>query len=139
MVLSPIFICFIYCSSSLYSWKTSKNSGFYSIICKQWSPCSPKTNHWQFQILYSFCSYQITLSLLERFRLMIEYEKTEVFHFSRSYGVLILLHLIFLQLEVWSFVQEYMEILGVHFWQKNYSSDNILTFMQIKLFLLSSV
>ena len=34
-----------------------------------------------------FCSYQITLSLLERFRLMIEYEKTEVFHFSRSYGV----------------------------------------------------
>jgi len=32
-------------------------------------------------------SYQITSSLSERFKLMIEYGKTEVFHFSRLYGV----------------------------------------------------
>ena len=34
-----------------------------------------------------FCSYQITLSLLERFRLMIKHGKTEVFHFSRLHRV----------------------------------------------------
>ena len=33
-----------------------------------------------------FCSYQITLSLLDRFGLIIKYRKTEVFHFSKLYG-----------------------------------------------------
>jgi len=32
-----------------------------------------------------FYSYQITFSLLDRFGLILEYEKMEVFHFSRSY------------------------------------------------------
>ena len=34
-----------------------------------------------------FCSYQIILSLLERFELMIEHGKTKVFHFSRLHRV----------------------------------------------------
>ena len=33
-----------------------------------------------------FCSYNIISSLLDQFGLVIEYGKTEVFHFSRSYG-----------------------------------------------------
>ena len=35
---------------------------------------------------YLFCSYHIMSSLLKHFRLIIEYEKTEVFYFSRLYG-----------------------------------------------------
>jgi len=34
-----------------------------------------------------FCSYHIMSFLLEQFRLVIEYGKTEVIHFSRSHGV----------------------------------------------------
>jgi len=34
-----------------------------------------------------FCSYQIMLFLLEQFGLIIEYGKTEIFYFSRLYGV----------------------------------------------------
>ena len=37
--------------------------------------------------LFLFCSYSITSSLLKKFRLIIKHSKTEVFHFSRSYGV----------------------------------------------------
>ena len=33
-----------------------------------------------------FCSYNIILSLLTRFRLVMEHSKTEIFHFSRSHG-----------------------------------------------------
>ena len=32
-----------------------------------------------------FCSYNIILSLLMRFSLVMEYGKTEIFHFSRSH------------------------------------------------------
>ena len=31
-----------------------------------------------------FCSYNVILSLLEQFGLVIEHEKTEIFYFSRS-------------------------------------------------------
>jgi len=34
-----------------------------------------------------FCSYQIVSSLLDRFGFKLEYEKTKVFHFSRSNGL----------------------------------------------------
>jgi len=34
-----------------------------------------------------FCSYNITSSILKRFGLIMEYGKTEFFHFSRSYGL----------------------------------------------------
>ena len=34
-----------------------------------------------------YCSYNIISSLLTRFGLVVEYSKTEVFHFSRSHGV----------------------------------------------------
>ena len=37
--------------------------------------------------LYSFCSYNIILSLLEYFRLVIEYGKSKVFYFSRLHRV----------------------------------------------------
>ena len=36
---------------------------------------------------FLFCSYNIASSLLEKFGLIIEYGKMEVFHFSRSHGV----------------------------------------------------
>ena len=36
---------------------------------------------------FLFCSYNIIFSLLEKFGLVLEHEKTEVFHFSRSHGV----------------------------------------------------
>jgi len=36
---------------------------------------------------FLFCSYNIVSSLLEKFGLILEYGKTEVFHFSRSCGV----------------------------------------------------
>ena len=39
-----------------------------------------------------FCSYNIISSLLMRFSLVVEYRKTEVFHFSRSHGVCHKLH-----------------------------------------------
>ena len=34
-----------------------------------------------------FCSYNIILSLLNQFELIVEHGKLEVFHFSRSYGL----------------------------------------------------
>ena len=34
-----------------------------------------------------FCSYNVILSLLRKFGLIMEYRKMEVFHFSRSHGV----------------------------------------------------
>ena len=34
-----------------------------------------------------FCSYNVISSLLMRFRFVVEYGKTEVFHFSRLHGV----------------------------------------------------
>jgi len=34
-----------------------------------------------------FCSYSIISSLLLKYRLMIEYGKTDVFYFSRSHGI----------------------------------------------------
>ena len=34
-----------------------------------------------------FCSYNIISSLLEKFGLIVEHRKTEVFHFSRSYSI----------------------------------------------------
>ena len=36
---------------------------------------------------FLFCSYNIASSLLEKFGLIMEYRKTEVFHFSRLHGV----------------------------------------------------
>ena len=36
---------------------------------------------------FLFCSYYITSSLLEKFRLIMEHRKMEVFYFSRLYGV----------------------------------------------------
>ena len=33
-----------------------------------------------------FCSYNIMMKLLEKFGLIVEYSKTEVFHFNRSYS-----------------------------------------------------
>ena len=35
---------------------------------------------------YLFCSYNIMTNLLDKFGLIVEYLKTEVFHFSRSHG-----------------------------------------------------
>ena len=34
-----------------------------------------------------FSSYNITFNLLSKFGLLVEYSKTEIFHFSRAYGV----------------------------------------------------
>ena len=34
---------------------------------------------------HSFCSYHVMFSLLKQFKLVIKYEKIEVFHFSRSH------------------------------------------------------
>jgi len=34
---------------------------------------------------FLFCSYNIIFSLFEQFGLVIEHEKTEIFHFSRLY------------------------------------------------------
>jgi len=36
---------------------------------------------------YLFCSYNIILSLFKQFGLIIEHEKTSVFHFSRSHNL----------------------------------------------------
>jgi len=36
---------------------------------------------------FLFCSYRVTFSFLERFSLILEYDKTEVFHFFRSTGI----------------------------------------------------
>jgi len=33
-----------------------------------------------------FCSYNIMTNLLDKFGLIVEHSKTEVFHFSRSHG-----------------------------------------------------
>ena len=34
-----------------------------------------------------YCSYNILTNLLEKFDLVVEHSKTEIFHFNRSYGV----------------------------------------------------
>ena len=34
-----------------------------------------------------FCSYNVMSNLLDKFGLIVEYSKTEVFHFSRSHGL----------------------------------------------------
>ena len=36
---------------------------------------------------YLFCSYNVISFLLKQFGLIIEYGKSEIFHFSRSYGL----------------------------------------------------
>jgi len=36
---------------------------------------------------FFFCSYNIAFSLLEKFSLIMEHGKTEVFYFSRSHGI----------------------------------------------------
>ena len=48
-------------------------------------PCFSRKIFWKNQFSF-FCSYNIISSLLDQFGLVIEYGKTEVFHFSRSYG-----------------------------------------------------
>ena len=40
---------------------------------------------------YIFCSYNVLTKLLEKFGLIVEYSKTEIFHFNRSQGVFNLL------------------------------------------------
>ena len=35
-----------------------------------------------------YCSYNVLTNLLEKFRLVVKYSKTEIFHFNRSHGVL---------------------------------------------------
>ena len=34
-----------------------------------------------------FCSYNVLTKLLEKFSFIVEYSKTEIFHFNRSQGV----------------------------------------------------
>jgi len=43
--------------------------------------------------IYLFCSYNVLSNLLEKFGLVVEYSKTEIFHFNRSYSTLNLLPL----------------------------------------------
>jgi len=47
------------------------------------------TQHKSISVLNAnlFCSYNVISSFLIRFRLVVEYSKTEVFHFSRSHGI----------------------------------------------------
>jgi len=47
----------------------------------------PRANLWQFQTLFFFCSYNVVSSILDKFSLILEYGKTEVFHFSRAQEV----------------------------------------------------
>ena len=35
----------------------------------------------------SYCSYDILTNLLEKFSLVVEHSKTEIFHFNRSHGI----------------------------------------------------
>ena len=45
-----------------------------------------RTNHLTFLTLVFFCSYNVMTKLLDKFSLIVEHSKTEVFHFNRLYG-----------------------------------------------------
>jgi len=66
-----------------------------------------------------FYSYKIMTSILKKFSLVIEYEKTEVFHFFRSYGMLNFqpLNLSTLR-DPHSLIQEFLEISRLFFQYK---------------------
>ena len=129
----PHFIYIIYCSYSLYSWKLLKNLpvSILSFMNNGFLVAQNKSLTVSNSLL--FCSYQITLSFLERFRLMMEYGKIEVFHFFRSHGVFNppLLDLssirgpILCPKNIWRYLDTFLT--------RNYSSNNTLTLMQIKL------
>jgi len=86
-----------------------------------------------------FCSYNILSKLLDSFGLVIEYSKTEIFHFSRSQDVFNLLLSIFHHLVVLYYVPRIcgstwdLSSIG------NFPSTNILTITPIKLYQWSSV
>ena len=47
-----------------------------------------KSNSFDISNSCLFCSYNILTNLLEKFGLVVEHSKTEIFHFNRSYGAL---------------------------------------------------
>jgi len=46
-----------------------------------------QSNSIDISISYLYCSYNVLTNLLEKFGLIVEYSKTEIFHFNRSHGV----------------------------------------------------
>ena len=83
------FIYPFYCSDFLYLWKKNKKSKdfcFFLLFVDNglfilWEKSFANTNA---NILFS---YNIMSSLLDQFGLVVKYEKTEIFYFSRSYGI----------------------------------------------------
>ena len=65
--------------------KNPKNSSFHSFVDDGFLVAQSKSLTISNSFL--FCSYNIAFSLLEKFGLIMEHRKTEVFHFSRSHGV----------------------------------------------------
>ena len=45
-----------------------------------------QSNSFDISNSYLYCSYNILTNLLEKFSLVVEHSKTEIFHFNRSYG-----------------------------------------------------
>ena len=86
-VFSPIFFV-LYFSLIFYIWKKTNNLkiliSFLSFVNNSLFIFQEKSLKKNGNL---FCSYNIIFSLLKQFGLAIEYRKSEVFHFSRSYGV----------------------------------------------------
>ena len=47
----------------------------------------PQSNFFDISNSQLFCSYNILTNLLEKFGLVVEHSKTEIFHFNRSHGL----------------------------------------------------
>ena len=79
-----LFICTLYCSNFRKKNKKSINSYsyFFPFIC-WWQSSYFLGNLFDKLNANIFCSYSIISSFFKQFRLIIEYDKSEVFHFSR--------------------------------------------------------
>ena len=129
-----------YLTYFLYIWKKSKNLkipvSFLSFVDNGLFISQEKS--FDKMNTHLFCSYNVISSLLEQFGLIIKYGKTEVFHFSRSHGLLDPLPLNLSHIEVLSFSLRIPRSILDLFLLESYHFINTSNIMPIKLYLWSS-
>jgi len=135
------FVCSLHYLSSLHLWKKNKNLKIPISLLSFVDDGLFISQEKSFDISNTnlFCSYNIMLSLLEQFELIVEYGKTEVFHFSRSYSTF--------NPHIWILVKSVVpfsilntlgDILGLSSIENSYFV-NISSFILIRLYPLSSI
>ena len=88
-VLSPILLALYF---SLFLYILEKHLKFFNILVSIISFIDDGLFISQSKLFYIsnsclFCSYNVIIKLLEKFDLIVEHSKTEVFHFNRSHSV----------------------------------------------------